>query len=248
MSTGAGFDVHVLNGLPFLHDAFNAAVLAAGAIATRQHHAAQQDLSGLPGRDDFSAWLSPAVAVHTRPRARSVPSRAVSREQLHAIQGAAGHLAELIPAWRPLFSLPIVYRLLTGTSSLSASTYLWPQHVLLSDVAFESPQSLHELLLHEQCHQWQYLIEELCPLDIPSAQRVTLPSGTPNRAPREVIGAAHVAAATVRMYRVSGPTHAGARIEYFTDYGRSCLALLKDLDDELTDTGRAVARQLQEVL
>ncbi|WP_405985699.1 aKG-HExxH-type peptide beta-hydroxylase [Streptomyces sp. NBC_00872] len=227
------------------------AQLAAAVIAVRQQHGQEMNLTGLPAADDFTGWLTPEVAVRTRPQASPVPSRPITPVRTRSILKAAAQLAGLVPAWRPLLSLPVTYRLLeVSDRSLSASTYLWPQHILLSDAAFDSQQALAELLLHEQCHQWLYLIEELWPLDLPDARRVALPSGTPNRAPREIIGAAHVAAATVRMYRAAGPNGTGAteRIAFFAEYGRGCITLLDGLDSELTDTGSAVARHLQEAL
>lgn len=243
-------DLDVLGGVPFINDEFAVPQLSAAVVAVRQRHGRALGCDGLPAPTDFAAWLAPETAVQTRPDARPVPSSPVSEPMGGMIRDAAEGLAVLIPPWRPLLALPVHFHLLEVTDpSLSASTYLWPQHVLFSLSAFSGRQALRELLLHESCHQWLYLLEELWPLDVPDARRVALPSGTSERAPREVIGAAHVAAATVRMYS-AGPHSRGSRerIDFFTEYGRGCLALLDGLDEDLTDTGRAVARHLQEAL
>ena len=106
-----------------------------------------------------------------------------------------------MPAWAPLLSLPVRYaRLHPDGGAISASSRDWPQHVLLADDAFASDAELREQLVHELAHQWLYLIEDIWPLDRPGAARLTLPSGTRDRAPAEVLGAAHVAAALTRMY------------------------------------------------
>ncbi|MFJ2439799.1 aKG-HExxH-type peptide beta-hydroxylase [Streptomyces sp. NPDC087658] len=244
-------DLTALRGVPFVNDDFVVSRLASAAVAVRQYRAQEMKLTGLPGKTDFVSWLSPDTAVRTRPQAVVVQSREVSRIRMRSVGEATEYLSGIVPAWRSLLSLPVRYRLLERSNpALSASFYLWPQHILLSDAAFDGQQVLRELLLHEQCHQWLYLIEELWPLDVPEARRVTLPSGTSGRVPREVIGAAHVAASTVRMYRAAGGDCPGAeeRIAFFTEYGRGCLVLLNGLDKELTDTGRALTRYLQEAL
>lgn len=106
---------------------------------------------------------------------------------------------------------------------------------------------LREQVVHELSHQWLYLIEELWALEIHGARHTTLPSGTADRAPAEVLGAAHVAAALIRMYRAS-TTAPAARLARLADYGSGCLELLGVLDNDLTDAGHSVARRLKEAL
>jgi len=116
---------------------------------------------------------------------------------------------------------------------------MWPQHVLLAEAAFVSERELREQLVHELCHQWLYLVQELWTLADPQAEEVTLPSGTPGRAPDEVLGAAHVAAALIRLYRAScdGPR---GRIEHLIGYGNACL----ESAHGLTDAGTRLAERL----
>ncbi|MDH6629429.1 hypothetical protein M2271_007265 [Streptomyces sp. LBL] len=247
MSADTQVDVTVLNGVPFLDHGFSVPRLFGGVVAVRQRHGEQLHAEDLPAKEDFPAWLTPEVAVKTRPNAFPLPVRPMPVARSRRIRRAVLRLADLAPSWRPLMGLPVRYHLLEqGDPSLSASTYLWPQHVLLSDSAFDSGQALDELLVHETCHQWLYLIEELWPFDVPNARRVALPSGTPDRAPREVIGAAHVAAATLRMYQDLN-VHSD-RVDFFTSYGRGCLELLNDIDEDLTPAGRIIAGQLQEAI
>ncbi|MET7573385.1 HEXXH motif-containing putative peptide modification protein [Streptomyces sp. NPDC005492] len=234
--------------MPFLDRGFTVPRLFGGVVAVRQMHGARMNVEGLPAKDDLAAWLSPEVAVLTRPNASPVPARQLSVPRIRRIRRSVRELGDLVPFWRPLMELPMRYHLLEqGDTSLSASTYLWPQQILLGDAAFDNSQALDELLVHEMCHQWLYLIEELWPFDVSNARRVALPSGTPNRAPREVIGAAHVAATTIRMYQALN-IHDGPRVDYFTSYGRGCLELLDQLDEDLTPAGRIIAGHLKEAL
>jgi hypothetical protein len=101
--------------------------------------------------------------------------------------------------------------------------------------------------VHELCHQWLYLIEEVWALESPGARRVTLPSGTPGRSPADVVGAAHVAIALIRLYRASGGAPPG-RTAHLADYGDQCLRLLDRMDHDLTDAGLDIARRLREAL
>ncbi|MFJ1552734.1 hypothetical protein [Streptomyces mirabilis] len=247
-TAGTRADIAVLNGVPFLDRNFSVPQLLGGVVAVRQMHARNLEVQDVPAADDITGWLSPDTAVKTRPNATLVPVRTMPVARLRRTQHAARGLGELLPHWRQLMALPMAYHLLeSDDTSLSASTYLWPQQILLSDAAFDNRQALDELLLHEWCHQWLYLTEELWPFDVPGARQVTLPSGTSDRAPREVIGAAHVAATTLRMYQALG-VHSGERIEMFTEYGRGCLALLDELDEDLTPAGRTIAGQLKEAI
>ena len=75
----------------------------------------------------------------------------------------------------------------------------------------------------------------------------TLPSGTARRSPAEVLGAAHVAVALLRMYGGAVPPPP-ARIEHLRGYGAGCLQLLDGRPDDLTEAGREIARRLKEAL
>jgi hypothetical protein len=118
--------------------------------------------------------------------------------------------------------------------------------VLLADEAFASRRELDEQLLHELAHQWLYLIEDVWPLHRPGAPALTLPSGTRDRSPAEILGAAHVAAALIRFYRQQPGDWATARIAALTGYGSGCLELAGTVSEHLTDEGTLIARQLKE--
>ncbi|MEW1550531.1 aKG-HExxH-type peptide beta-hydroxylase [Streptomyces tsukubensis] len=247
MSTFHLADVRCLSGVPFVHAKFAARLLASGVVAVRQMHGRTLRAPGLPDEDDVQAWLQPAVAVKTRPGCTPIPSRPLPQGKDARVALAVERICRFVPQWKGLMRLPVVYHLLEqGSRSLSASSYLWPQQILLSEAAFESDEVLADLVLHEMCHQWLYLIEELWPFDKPGARRVTLPSGTENRAPREVIGAAHVAAVTVHLHRATGMP--GTRTARFTEYGKGCVALLDRVNDDLTPAGRIIAHDLKEAL
>ncbi len=156
-------------------------------------------------------------------------------------------IAALIPAWEQLARLPVRYAALyPANGAISASSTAWPQHILLADDAFATGAELREQLVHELAHQWLYLIQAIWPLDIPGAPLLTLPSGTRGRTPAEVIGAAHVAAALLRLYRTDQTGQAARRAAVLSGYGTACLDLAGAAAADLTTTGILIAQRLKE--
>ena len=100
--------------------------------------------------------------------------------------------------------------------------------------------------LHELAHQWLYLIEDIWPLQRPGAATLTLPSGTRDRSPAEVLGAAHVAAVLIRLYRHTATGQPAGRIRALTGYGTGCLDLAGTVSGELTEAGNLIAQRLKE--
>jgi hypothetical protein len=49
------------------------------------------------------------------------------------------------------------------------------------------------------------------------------------------------------MYRALN-VHGGDRVDLFTSYGRGCLELLDELDEDLTPAGRIIAGHLKEAI
>lgn len=248
MSATVADPITVLGGMPFLDDAFASAQLLAGVAAVR--HVEGERTGNAEGITDaeVSAWLDPARVLMLRRASGPMPAETLTDRRQRMIADTLGELAELIPGWAPLVRLPVVFSLLSPSNgAISASSRMWPQRVLLADEAFATPAELREQVVHELSHQWLYLIEELWALEIPGARHTTLPSGTADRAPAEVLGAAHVAAALIRMYRAITTAQA-ARLARLVDYGSGCLELLGVLDNHLTDAGHSVARRLKEAL
>jgi hypothetical protein len=118
--------------------------------------------------------------------------------------------------------------------------------VLLADEAFTTSRELREQIIHELAHQWLYLIEDIWPIEKTGARTVTLPSGTRDRSPAEVLGAAHVAAVLIRMYRAESTPWAAARTQTLTSYGLGCLELAANIPSQLTGTGHLIAQRLKE--
>ncbi|MER8103251.1 HEXXH motif-containing putative peptide modification protein [Kitasatospora sp. NPDC094016] len=237
--------IDVLAGVPFVDDGFQAELLLAGVSARRAGDAARRGLAKAPD-PAAGQWLDPQEAVRVRRNATPVPSGPLTAGQEEAVRTTVDGIVAEMPAWSVLLeALPTRFLLLsTGNGAVSASSFLWPQHVFLAPAAFESTAALREFVVHEMCHQWLYLIEELWDLEVPGAARHVLPSGTANRAPREVIGAAHVAAATIRLYAAAGEHQ---QLGPLRDYGRGCIALL-DQSSDLTGTGRTITNRLREAL
>jgi hypothetical protein len=238
-----------LHGMPFLDDDFASRRLLAVIAAARHGAAARQGLSGGVPRQQAEAWLAPARAYLVNAGPAPLPAQPLRAARKQQIDGVLTGLAAGMPAWAPLLTLPVRYaRLYPDGGAISASSRDWPQHVLLADAAFASDAELREQLVHELAHQWLYLIEDIWPLDRPGAARLTLPSGTRDRAPAEVLGAAHVAAALARMYATARGPGAEARIGALTAYGQGCLDLAQVASADLTETGTTIAQRLKEAL
>ncbi|MFF0520994.1 aKG-HExxH-type peptide beta-hydroxylase [Actinomadura nitritigenes] len=234
-----------LGGLPFVDDGFRSRRLLAAAAAARHVLAERQGRTRGLSERTLEGWLAPARAL-TLVDGPAMPARPLTRIQRGQVAQARAGLAAAVPAWRPLLDLPVRYALLDPDGgAISASSKAWPQHVLLARAAFDSPLEVREQLLHETAHQWLYLIEEVWRLQRPGAARRTLPSGTADRSPAEVLGAAHVATALTRMYRACGDAPPG-RLAHLAVYRAGCLDLLDRAAADLTDIGRAFVRRLQE--
>lgn len=251
MSAALADPMTVLGGMPFLDESFAASRLLAGVAAVRHVEAERGGLAQGITDAQVMVWLDPDRVRLLRPLPSHVPpmpATPLSDVRRRMIADVVAGVDALIPSWSPLVGLPVVFSLLSpANGAISASSRRWPQQVLLADEAFVSPVELREQVVHELCHQWLYLIEELWALEITGAQPATLPSGTADRTPAEVLGATHVAAALIRMYRADTSAPAG-RLARLTDYGAGCLELLAGLENDLTDAGNRVARRLKEAL
>jgi len=196
---------------------------------------------------DAGAWLGPARAFMLSAASTPVPAVPLALARRQQVAGTLAALASGPLPWRALLALPVRYaRLYPAGGAISASSRDWPQHVLLADEAFATSRELAEQVMHELAHQWLYLIEDIWPLQLPGATTLTLPSGTRDRSPAEVLGAAHVAAVLIRLYRQDGTEWAADRICALTGYGSGCLDLASAVSGDLTDAGHLIAQRLKE--
>lgn len=232
-----------VQGIPFLDDTFADRRLLAAVAAVRHVEAERSGLACGVLAGEAEVWLAPSRAFMLRDPP-PIPAVPLSQQHKQRKDAALETLAFAMPAWRPLLRLPVRVALLDPpTGAISASSRAWPQHVLLSEDAFADDRELCEQLLHEMCHQWWYLIEEIWALNGPAAtSSAVLPSGTAGRSPSEVLGAAHVATALMRWYRVTEPT--SARISTLAAYADGCLDRVDT--PNLTPAGRQLAHRLQE--
>lgn len=230
----------LLGGMPFLDDECRWRRLLAGVAAVRHVEA---ERAGKAAGKQPEGWLWPAVIYALRD-SPAMPAEPLTPTRRAAVTAQLDRLASAIPAWAPLLRLPIRYALLkSANGAISASSRAWQQHVLLADAAFTSDHELREQLVHELAHQWLYLIQELCALEVSGALHVILPSGTADRSPAEVLGAAHVAATLTRLYTATADQPA-TRLDELTRYGRGCLDQLTGL----TSAGHEIAHRLREAL
>jgi hypothetical protein len=119
-----------------------------------------------PGLPVVTCDIDPCRVAFTRHRTQMAGN----------VTAYCGDSAELLPFMLEEFRRPLVLR--GDSGAVSASSYRWPQHVLLADAAFTSARELREQLVHELCHQWLYLMEELWALNAQGADLIVLPSGT----------------------------------------------------------------------
>jgi hypothetical protein len=235
-----------LGGLPFLNDGFAARRLLAMTAAVR-YAASQRGQAGRCSVAEAEAWLSPARAFGLSTSSTPMPARPLTAARRRQVTGTLAALAGAMPTWRLLLALPVRYaRLDPAGGAISASSRDWPQHVLLAEEAFATSRELAEQVMHELAHQWLYLIEDIWPLQLPGATALTLPSGTRDRSPAEVLGAAHVAAVLIRWYRHTATEQAADRIRVLTGYGTGCLNLARTASGDLTGTGTLIAQRLKE--
>jgi len=247
-TTSAKPAVTDLAGLPFIDDSFAMTRLLALTAAVRCAEAQRRGLAAMAVPADAGAWLAPALAFALSTSTTPVPALPLAPARRREVSEALAAVSELMPSWAPLLGLPVRYaRLYPERGAISASSRDWPQHVLLAQDAFATGRELREQVIHELAHQWLYLIEDIWPVQAPGAGTLTLPSGTRDRSPAEVLGAAHVAAALARMYQADGTTWAAARTAALTSYGRGCLDLAVG-SGHLTGTGHLIFQRLKEAL
>ena len=236
-----------LQGLPFLDDVFATTRLLALTAAVRHCTAGHRGIETGITDDGIEAWLAPSRAYLLSTGYGQIPALPLPSRASQQVKDTLAALAQTMPPWRTLLALPVRYAsLFPPNGAISASSTAWPQHVLLADDAFATSRELREQLVHELAHQWLYLIAAIWPLDQPAAPLLTLPSGTRGRTPAEVIGAAHVAAALLRLYQRDDDLHARQRAEALISYGTGCLELAASAAGDLTPTGTLIAQRLKE--
>ncbi|NHU42998.1 HEXXH motif-containing putative peptide modification protein [Rhodococcus sp. A14] len=237
-----------VGGLPFLDGEFRASRLLSAVCAVRAWREGVHD-RGHINWSELKVLLLPEYAIEANRRMRSpadIASEPLSADEQADIDAALEGLAHDVPEWEALLKLPVRVKRLVRSEAMSCSCFFAPQHIYISPRAFSDEVLLGEYLLHELCHNWTYLLEELEPLQTFQAlERFTLPSGTQNKQPTELLGAAYVSATLVRWYRRRGLAGEESRINLLTRYLDGCLDLIDDPTCRpLTPTGLAVAFRL----
>ncbi|TVU78463.1 hypothetical protein FQP87_03695 [Vibrio tasmaniensis] len=145
-------------------------------------------------------------------------------------------IKEIMPHWEIYFSLPIDYRFLSASTTVSLTNHCIPQTIFLGEKAFTTSEWLEEVIVHEIAHVWMGMICELRYFhDTSTNERFTLPSGTKNKDVRGVIFAGHFAAAVLSYFeekerKLLGTTNSKERIIYLKNYLKGCLDILtKDI-------------------
>jgi hypothetical protein len=242
--------VSEFGGYPFLDASFNPRRLITAAACVRWGRAVEGHL-GLSGRDLVDV-MDPHVALAIRrlDLLLDVGWSGISTSQATSVSSAIGLITGCVPEWQELLGLPVVFGSMpAGWSSISASSFAWPQHIWLSGRAFVSEAVLAEQVLHEISHQWIYLIEELAPLQTAGCEvRVVLPSGTGDRSLSELLGALHVSLNLRRLWRELPVDEVlrQRRLAHLEQYVAGCRQILATVDAGLTDEGAAIAQHMTE--
>ncbi|MFI6686638.1 aKG-HExxH-type peptide beta-hydroxylase [Streptomyces sp. NPDC050485] len=239
-------------GIPLVDSAFDSAKFLTAVATTRLFRAGDADTllaaSGQEREHLLGQVLDPARALELR---GSHPFRSdvmplPAEKELEA-QDALAQLAHLVPHWRLLRQLRITFHGLQRPGTIGSSNFNFPQHIFLGAEAFQTRTELLEQVLHETSHNWLYLVEEMWPLHRTTGDVLfDLPSGTSNRNPGEVLGAAHVTRNLIALYRALPPSEpTGQRLGDLHDYMAGCCELLEQVAPHLTDVGHEVALRLQ---
>jgi hypothetical protein len=230
--------------LPFLDEPCNVNKLIAAVVAARYWRPKQLDRESLQPLSSVNYWMDPAVGCTVRSGGDDPGLPEVTLDQLTRIGEAIRSAVEVKPNWRNFFELPVRFLRLPETSrAISASAPHWPQHIMLSPAAFVTISELREQVVHEFCHQWLYLLEEVCPLEImPGSRVLTLPSGTKERSLREVVGAAHVGLALADLYEHDGQLDQSNELRA---YVQGCVQILDENAAQLTSEATQIIQRMK---
>ncbi|MBZ6260603.1 hypothetical protein KVH22_34370 [Streptomyces olivaceus] len=243
-------------GFPFLSDRFNASrLLAAVAVRRAKRLSATGQEARISNQQDLVALLSPDRALEvraneTKHNRQDIQHYALGPQEREQVRHAQTRIVAAVPAWKQLIELPLTVLGLAGSPAISASSFAYPQHIFLASEAFATEEELMEQVLHETSHNWLYLIGEIWALQHARSQSLlTLPSGTADREPGEVLGATHVVRNLIRLYKNLPETPAtGRRLRELWDYYRGCEELIDQVRPELTSVGKELEEDLRQRL
>lgn len=240
-----------VGGFPFIDPSFRPARLLAAAACCRWARA--NPGSPTPSQHELQSVLDPKRATEIRQLdlPRDLPFGQLNEGQQRQVGETRSAIAAWLPQWADLITLPLTFVALEHSAAISSSNFAWPQHIFLAPTAFARPATLGEQITHETSHQWLYLIEELWPLQVDDAEtRFTLPSGTADRSPSELLGASHVVVNLCRLWAAMpvDDDDRHSRLEHLRRYGAGCADLLAEAQPLLTDAGQSLAHRLTEEL
>jgi hypothetical protein len=244
------------DGYPFIDKDFDSNLLLAAVLASRCHRFGLVDIT--PSKE-LKILLSPAIRdLSSSNEITSIKSKPMVEDDLNLIQSQISYMSEKFQQWRSLFLLPIRFGYISTPGVISCSRPSYPQHIFLAIEAFQNLEELREQLLHEFCHNWLYLLQEVVPLTlVPPNVKFTLPSGTTNRSAEEVLGAAHVAASLIIFYSNSLVHNwakkrqvAMRRMAELSHYLEKCIQQLEQLNSSelLTPAGSELFLRLGTIL
>lgn len=243
--------ITILEGLPFINTSFRSSLLLRIISGLRRNEYSEL----FSENDEETDWLEPERALCLRQGLgleSDLDMTPLLETGLERVNWALRQLRSEYPHWVSLFDLPMRYHLLVGRPGvMSCSCYLTPQRVFLSRETLNDNESLIENVLHEFAHNWMYLLEELGAFHHPEKNVLyTLPSGTMNRNPTEVIGAAHVAATIAMWYARPNGCNSQKnmrKMESMAAYSLGCTDILASMPtDILTQVGFEISNRLTE--
>lgn len=244
----------VFGGLPFLDDGFRSDLMCQTIVGLREKFASKyidsNEGSGVPR----SHWLMPEGGQALR-ESMGIECDLVPLEMGEAdskkVHASRSRIAQMVRHWGDLIWLPMSFHEMARPGVESCSCYAQPQRTYLSRQILDGDRvRLDECIVHEACHNWMYMLEELEPFHDPAGTPLfVLPSGTGNRNPTEVIGACHVALTLIELYKqVPGEMSKHRRMN-LQRYASGCVETLVGMGENiLRPSGIEVRQRLAEHL
>lgn len=241
-----GVLIEVFGGLPFLDSGFKGDLLCQTIAGVRQrlapHFMGVRPEDGTP----LQHWLMPEGAQVLREamgiECDLLPNE-MTEEDAAKVHQSRTRVVDLVPSWSDLIWLPMSFHETDRPGVESCSCYAQPQRTYLSrEVLDGDAVRLDECIVHEACHNWMYMLEELEPFHDHAAQPMfVLPSGTGNRNPTEVIGACHVVLTLIAFYKQVPGEGSRHRRMNLQRYASGCVEMLNSMgDDVLRPSGMAI--------
>jgi hypothetical protein len=232
-----------LGGLPFVDEGFRPELLLSVVAGVRRRCDPAAHKSLVDYLDPTNARALFERYGHCQTDEPSATE--IQETEQKQISAAREEVISVRPDWIKLLGIPVNFRKLLD-ARVSVTSALIPQVIFLGEVAFTSPGTLAEILVHEHAHIWLNFLAETADLQSRDVKEVyKLPSGTGGKTVRGVLLAAHFAA-SAHSFHVGRPSGRD-RAKYLHGYLSGCIGMLQG-SKEITPMGLCVLANLERYL